>query len=793
MSSIGANLSVRRSYEHYPRHTRSKHLASGGQDELIFAPACDQILYTHCTYATAALVRGASDSPYGYSARASNLTNEALQQVCRRSIEPLLGRTYDLPPDTPADSRSKQSAQTAPVRLCYEPTDGEACLLGRVVYRPFDVTDERVGSYFAHFITLADSDISRRTQALDCLRLWAAPGWQSEDSPQIKWDLPALPSPSALLGGRRAAISESVVRSFLTSDDGRFDDPQRVIPAACRAMPSAERRQIVETLLGGVIEIENTGQPRRILLVAEPGFAALLFFAVLRLLPQQIAEQYASFSTYETDLQTLPAALVATSFFDTQRGEVLPERRAAAAFFYDVRRQAHSTLSPESITYPARILKLLCEQGWDAVDRWLARLESAPAAELVERTLFEEIAERWAAQGGVLRSQQVASLTDFDSRQRSWLAAALVDHLRHSMPAEDLSTSALEQRIATLPASLERDLLETALDLGQRNPAVRPWASKLAQVWPLEWIRQTLLAGHVGLLGAISAPCWAARFQGELPLLADPVQADDFSDRLRILELLSAWLDESQRASVARWSQLCKSLAALRTRAARPLSDWFFLSWWRQPCSELLNALATVLPDQVPSRRMNLLAALLESNCPSGPNLPEGVRLALEQLLIWPTAAARLSQLGYRLKEQRRDSLPYYAHQPPQLILSFPKNLPSFISMQVELRMNCWRGRWKVPRFRIPTESGKKQTIKCEPWPSDRRTAIDVWLRMTFTAPAWPKAIVSNWLPLNENTLQENCRYFVTLEAEGIGQDDPRFLDCEAGARHDVSIGSHSP
>ncbi|HEX4148449.1 MAG TPA: hypothetical protein VHY20_05655, partial [Pirellulales bacterium] len=500
----------------------------------------EQILYTHCTYATAALIRGASQSPYGYSARASSLSNEALQNCCRHHIEPLLGRIYDLPPDSPSESRSKQTALTAPVRLCYEPAEGEAGLLGRVCYRPFDVTDERVGSYFAHFITLADNGASRRNRALDCLRLWGATGWRSQDSPRIEWDLPALASPETLLAGRRPAIHESVVRSFLTDQGGGFDDPQRVIPAACRERSPAARRQIVDTLLRGVLDVDSAGQGGRILLVAEPGLAALLFFAVLRLLPQQIAARYASFSTYETDLQTLPAALVATTFFNPQCGELTPERRAAAAFFFDVQRNDHSPLSSNSSVYPARVLNLLATQGWEAVDRWLARLESASAAELVERTAIEEIAERWTAPDDTLRQPQATCLADCDPRQRSWLAAALVDHLRHVLPVENLSTPLVEQRIARLPVPLQRDLLETALDEGQRNPQFRRWAGKLAEVWPSEWIRQALLEDHAGLLGTIAAPCWVNRFRGELPSLADPTQAEEFNNRLHILELLTA-------------------------------------------------------------------------------------------------------------------------------------------------------------------------------------------------------------------------------------------------------------
>ncbi|HEX4149036.1 MAG TPA: hypothetical protein VHY20_08615 [Pirellulales bacterium] len=75
--------------------------------------------------------------------------------------------------------------------------------------------------------------------------------------------------------------------------------------------------------------------------------------------------------------------------------------------------------------------------------------------------------------------------------------------------------------------------------------------------------------------------------------------------------------------------------------------------------------------------------------------------------------------------------------------------------------------------------------IRCELWSADR-DATEVGLRLKFAAPAWPAAIVSNWLTLADSDLHENCRYFVVLESDGIGQDDPRFLSYEVGACHDT-------
>jgi len=88
-----------------------------------------------------------------------------------------------------------------------------------------------------------------------------------------------------MLDGRRPAIDERVVLNFLTAPTaGPFDDPGGVIPARWRQKSPDERRDLFATLLAGFLDPDRSPS-NALLVVAEPGLAALVFFGILRLVP----------------------------------------------------------------------------------------------------------------------------------------------------------------------------------------------------------------------------------------------------------------------------------------------------------------------------------------------------------------------------------------------------------------------------------------------------------------------------------------------------------------------------
>ena len=182
-----------------------------------------QIYITHCTHGSSALERREGELAHrmlGYSARAGSLDASELRR-CYRQIERYV--YYYLPRDTPGEQKLCQTAATAPRRLVYLPGD-ELQIVGQVCYRPTD-SDGRPGSYFAHVLFRDLRDGAPAWSAVDCLRLWHAPGWVEEDSPRHPFRLPPLPTLDSFLAGQRSAIDDQVLSEF--SDHARQRDVRR--------------------------------------------------------------------------------------------------------------------------------------------------------------------------------------------------------------------------------------------------------------------------------------------------------------------------------------------------------------------------------------------------------------------------------------------------------------------------------------------------------------------------------------------------------------------------------------
>lgn len=342
-----------------------------------------QIYCTHCTYGTSALEQREgelADRVLGYSARAGSLDRAELRNDYR-AIERFL--YYYLPSDTPPEEKQRLDAASAPRRLFFCPAMGKLQMVGQVAYRQYD-TAGRLGSYFAHVLF---GDKESPWSAADCLRLWGAP-WVEEDSQDVPFNLPALDGIDAVWAGKTPTIGDDAVLRFLQPATGA-DGDEAVITDRWRTAPAGQRIDLLVNTLQGLLAL---GVPRResILLVVEPSVAALVFYAVARLLPKSLSEGL-SFSTYEPNAERLSVTLAATVFFDPYttdvRSDLYRRRGLVINTFQD--RMSESGKPPGD--YARFMVEKLLEEGWPTVDRLLAGFETAGAKrpedlELLART-----------------------------------------------------------------------------------------------------------------------------------------------------------------------------------------------------------------------------------------------------------------------------------------------------------------------------------------------------------------------------------------------------------------------
>ena len=166
-----------------------------------------QMYCTHCTHGSSALERRQGELAarmLGYSVRAGSLEGEALRQAYRQ-VERYV--SYHLPRDAPAEEKLRLTAASAPQRLIFIPAAGTWQVIGLVSYRQRD-TEGRPGSYFAHLLCRELREAGEAWTLVDALRLWKAPGWVVEDSPDHPFVLPAIADLDSMLGGEPARIDD---------------------------------------------------------------------------------------------------------------------------------------------------------------------------------------------------------------------------------------------------------------------------------------------------------------------------------------------------------------------------------------------------------------------------------------------------------------------------------------------------------------------------------------------------------------------------------------------------------
>ena len=395
----------------------------------------------------------------GYSARAGSLEATDLRRYYRQ-IERYL--YYYLPRDTPAEEKLRLSAATAPRRLFFIPSAAGLQIAGQVCYRATD-TEGRPGSYFAHALFRQENSGPARWSALGCLRLWRAPGWVEEDSAGIPFRLPELDAPKDLMGARRPAIGDRVLQSFLTvAAGGEFDDPAQVIPPRWREKEAKQRAAIVIDAMDSFLDLDLR-QRQSLLLVVEPEVAALVFYAVARLLPRGPIADAVSFCTFEPNPDRLCTVLAATTFFDPSISDLRPDayRQPGTVINTYLNRRSERRRPPGR--YAAEIVGALVQGGWPAVNRRLENLESLPIRENDEL-------ERLAVLERLRPALLSAGPLPLDPQWRGQPLAA--EYLRKMAQSELGATADAESRLRPLlgtPAHLL--VLELVGGEGETSPA----------------------------------------------------------------------------------------------------------------------------------------------------------------------------------------------------------------------------------------------------------------------------------------------------------------------------------
>ena len=554
--------------------------------------AIHQIYCTHCTYGSSALERREGDLAHrtlGYSARAGSLEAADLRKGYRQ-VERYL--YYYLPRDTPAEEKLLLTASTAPQRLVYVPQTNGLQVVGQVCYRATD-SEGRPGSYFAHVLLREETAGASRWPALTCLRLWQAAGWVEEDSPALPFLLPPLKSVDDMLRGKRAAVGDRVLRSFLvTPAHGTFDDPGNLIPARLRMADVQQRQNLFVDILDAFLDACLT-RHESLLLVAEPALAALLFYGLLRLLPDGPLREEVSFSTYEPNPDSICTTLAATLFCDSAANLSPPEAlrvRGLVINTFPPRRAA-----PERIgrPYARSLVARLVQKDWPAVEILLGDLRSCGSVdgEGLQQLL---VADR------LLRAmlEPQASPPDDTWRNNPLMARYMRQVLCRKLAAAD-------------PAILLRPLVASAshmmlLDLLAPEAAAHPEARKAVE-FLLGSLPSALLAQVVEKLGtALLAgyPAAGPALGGKLRQLLDQLheQTAEFSSQLDLLlagqDLLP---EEVDRQRALAWSQCRQAIFDLgrlqsqrsRWRSQRPLAQI------DAACQRLVEAAQLAMPPEL--------------------------------------------------------------------------------------------------------------------------------------------------------------------------------------------------
>src|SRR5262249_13949673 len=148
----------------------------------------------------------------------------------------------------------------------------------------------RANNFLSHVL------ISPSIVAADALRTWASADWRT------RWDEEGSSLPLLRELPRPGPVGDAAVTSFLQPTNGSSAEDLATahLPSRLGRDPVRRRELVRLALRGCCLALQaRPGSPRsRFYLRAEPGLAALLFYAAARLAPEGLAGQL-TFSTYE--------------------------------------------------------------------------------------------------------------------------------------------------------------------------------------------------------------------------------------------------------------------------------------------------------------------------------------------------------------------------------------------------------------------------------------------------------------------------------------------------------------
>ncbi len=507
-----------------------------------------QLYCTHCTYGSSALERREgelADRTLGYGVRAASIEQGQLRRVYQQIERSLY---YYLPRDTPAEDRLRLTAATAPRRLIFLPAVGGLQVIARICYRARD-SEGRPGSYFAHVLLRARTPAAAPWTCLDALRLWDAPGWASEDSPDAPYVLSPLTSLDAMLRGGKAAVDDEAVLQYLMlrprAEGGRVAG---LLPARWHPMGQAERTAILRDLVIGLQETV-AGQARPVLLLAEPSAAALLFHAAVRLLPEGTLREAIDVSTFEAEPSQVHTRLAAVWTAHPPRTAEAAVHHGRALVVATTPHQRPGSASPAG-AYADLVLSRLFQGGWAQADRTLEGFRACGPV------VLDDLGPLAAAEQAVprlLQSGAVPSASSWGDAPRA--QEHFQRHLADALAAMPDPPSALAPLVGR-PA--HRLLLETFSD--GRFPQADEATAFLARSVPPAMVPECLASERiaartkVAMLAARTAP------QGRLPPgcewiwheAAQPPRSRSRSDEELLLPALLAALDEAPAEALCR-------------------------------------------------------------------------------------------------------------------------------------------------------------------------------------------------------------------------------------------------
>jgi len=149
--------------------------------------------------------------------------------------------------------------------------------------------------------------------ARQVLPLWGSTAWVNEDSDDLNVQLPTCEQLSEF-AIPAADHFERTLHSFLTVQlPDEVVDPCELIPHRWKHASVEARQNLIRAMLRAYLGIATQTRVS-LIVVAEPEFAAFLFYAVARLLPQTGFAANLSFSTFELTSDTFfPCKLVGTT------------------------------------------------------------------------------------------------------------------------------------------------------------------------------------------------------------------------------------------------------------------------------------------------------------------------------------------------------------------------------------------------------------------------------------------------------------------------------------------------